>query len=125
MARENQGRGRAVLGLVWHQCDAGIELAAGATFDFRTLGLLGGVDYSAGAERFRILGIETSALLDPSDVTAFVTTVTFSGSGTFTGSMTPITEFVADAQVPAPTSLGLLLAGLALTIPGLRNAFRA
>ena len=58
-------------------------------------------------------------------LTAFVTTVTFSGSGTFTGSMTPITEFVADAQVPAPTSLGLLLAGLALTIPGLRNAFRA
>ena len=53
----------------------------------------GGETYSfnaGGLDRFRILGIETSADIDPNNATAFVTGLTFTGSGTFTGTMTPI-----------------------------------
>ena len=62
----------------------------------------------AGVDRFRILGIETSAALDPTDTTAFVTTLTFAGDGRFTGTMTPIV-----ASVPEPATLVLLSLGLA------------
>lgn len=77
-------------------------LAAGAEFYFGA----GGVD------RFRVLGIETSAGLNPSDVTAFITGVSFAGDGRFTGTITPIT-----AEVPEPPMtvlLGMALMGLAL-----------
>ena len=78
------------------------ELSAGVEFLFAD----GGVD------RFRVLGIETSAGLDPNDATAFVTMLTFTGDGRFTGTMTPITAFV-----PVPGSLALLLAaGLAFGV---------
>jgi hypothetical protein len=59
-----------------------------------------------------VLGIETSAGLNPSDVTAFITGVSFAGDGRFTGTMTPIT-----AEVPEPPMtvlLGMALMGLAL-----------
>ena len=72
--------------------------------------LTAGVEYffePAGVDRFRILGIETSAMLDPTNAAAFVTGLTFNASGTFTGTMTPITQFV-----PAPATLALLLVGL-------------
>lgn len=75
-------------------------LAAGEQFFFAD----GGVD------RFRVLGIEASAGLDPSDVSAFVTALTFAGDGRFTGRMTPIT--VELASVPEPPLLGLI--GVAL-----------
>lgn len=68
-----------------------------------------------GVERFVVRGIETSAMLDPGDVTAFMTTLTFVSDGVFTGTMTPITEFV-ETKVPEPTSI--LLSSLALTILG-------
>jgi hypothetical protein len=73
--------------------------------------LTGGVEYAfggAGVDRFRILGIETSAGLDPSNVTAFITGLEFATEGSFTGTMTPITQLV-----PLPTTLVLLGAGLA------------
>lgn len=75
------------------------ELSAGVEFLFA----------DGGVNRFRILGIETSAGLDPNDATAFITLLTFTGNGRFTGTMTPIT-----AYVPTPGSVALLLAsGLA------------
>ncbi|MDB5848583.1 MAG: hypothetical protein JWP29_2335 [Rhodoferax sp.] len=63
-----------------------------------------------GVDRFRIMGIEAGAGLDPADATAFITNVTFAGDGRFTGTMTPITLAVAD--VPEPGALALMFAGL-------------
>lgn len=65
-------------------------------------------DFDGGSvDRFRVLGIDPSLGLDPNDPTAFVTEVTFAGTGRFTGSMTAIT-----AQVPEPSSV--LLVGLGM-----------
>lgn len=62
-----------------------------------------------GVDRFRILGIETGAALNPNDPTAFVTGLSFVSNGQFTGSMTPITEFVPElSAVPLPGSLPML-----------------
>lgn len=78
--------------------------------------LLAGVEFNFGdngVDRFRVLGIETSAGVNPSDTTAFITGVSFTADGRFTGTMTPIT-----AKVPEPpmlTLMGLMLAGLALS----------
>lgn len=73
----------------------------GATFDF---GLV-------GVDRFRVTGIEAGAGLDPADGTAFVTAVSFTGAGRFTGTQTPITLDVQD--VPEPPAVALVLAALA------------
>jgi len=73
--------------------------------------LTAGVEYAfaaGGVDRFRILGIEALAALDPNDAAAFVTGLTFTDDGRFTGTMTPITEFV-----PEPASIALLTLGLA------------
>jgi hypothetical protein len=54
---------------------------------------LAGVSFnlgSGGLSCFRVRGIEKSAGLDPADVTAFVTGLTFVTDGAFTGTMTPI-----------------------------------
>jgi hypothetical protein len=67
-----------------------IQLPADVPFDFTLVDPL-------GVDRFVVLGIEESALLDPGDTTAFMTTVSFMGDGRFTGSMTPITSFVGTA----------------------------
>lgn len=88
--------------------DTSIELMAGITFDFTSFGLPGGIEYSVGAAHFRILGIESDAMLDPNDTTAFDTTSTFASTGNFTGTMTPIT-----VCVPESATLTLIGAGLA------------
>ncbi len=67
-----------------------------------------------GVDRFRILGIETSAGLDPNDATAFATGLSFVSDGRFTGSMTPITLFVDDPVTVPLAMLGFGLAGLGL-----------
>ncbi|MDN3920519.1 PEP-CTERM sorting domain-containing protein [Roseateles violae] len=77
-------------------------LAAGQAFDFTAHGYAGGVD------RFEVRGIETSAELNPFEVTAFVTGLTFMSDGSFTGTMQAIT-----VNVPEPGSAALLLCGLA------------
>jgi hypothetical protein len=62
-----------------------------------------------GVDRFRILGIDPAAMLDPNDVLAFQTTLTFVSDGEFTGTMTPIT---AEVTVSEPATLVLLGFGL-------------
>jgi uncharacterized repeat protein (TIGR01451 family) len=64
----------------------------GSSFVFHAI-VESGVEFpfpAGGVDRFRVLGIEPSAGLDPNDVTAFVTGLTFVSSGKFTGTMTPI-----------------------------------
>ena len=66
-----------------------------------------------GVNAFSVRGIETGAGLDPANTTAFVTGLTFVTTGSFTGTMTPVIEFVPDAAVPLPNTLALLGMGLA------------
>lgn len=75
------------------------DWAAGDVFDFGA----GGID------RFRVLGIEASAGLDPLNTTAFITGLTFTGAGQFTGTQTPITVTI---DVPEPPVWALVLMGL-------------
>jgi hypothetical protein len=66
-----------------------------------------------GVPTFTVLGIEPSANLDPNDVNAFLTGLTFVTEGHFTGTMTPLTQEIPDATVPVPATVMLLGAGLA------------
>jgi hypothetical protein len=84
--------------------------------------LTGGVTYnfdSGGVDRFRILGIEPYAGLDPNNPTAFITGLSFEGSGQFTGTMTPISQ----DYVPEPTTMLLLGLGL-VGVAGARRKFK-
>jgi hypothetical protein len=66
-----------------------------------------------GVSAFRVTDIETSVGLDPNNVTNFITGLTFANSGDFTGTMTPLTEFVPDPrQVPETASLTFVLIGI-------------
>lgn len=77
----------------------------------------------AGLSGFRVTGIETSAMLDPTNTTAFVTGLTFTGSGRFTGTQTPLTVFVPNG-VPEPAPLALVGAALAVLVWTRRSAPR-
>ena len=67
-------------------------------------------DFGAnGVDAFRIMGIETDAMLDPEDSTAFVTGLTFVGVGDISMSQTPIT---VDVDIPEPTTITLFSVGL-------------
>lgn len=80
------------------------DIAGGAMFDF-------GVD---GVGFFRVTGIETSAAIDPANTTAFITGLTFTGAGKFTGTQTPIVVNVPGQIPEAPTLplVALALGGL-------------
>lgn len=72
--------------------------------------LAGGTTYSfapEGVTAFRVTGIETSGGLDPANTTAFVTAVSFTADGVFTGTQTPI------LAVPEPRTDLLFALGLA------------
>ncbi len=58
-----------------------------------------------GVSEFEVLGIDPNANLDLLNGNAFITTVTFTGSGTFTGTMT--------AVVPEPSTWALMALGFA------------
>lgn len=81
--------------------DAGVELHGGQTYTF-----------AEAVTQFAVRGIETSAMLDPTSPTAFVTGLTFDGSGQVDLSQRALTEYVA--AVPEPSSVLMMLAGLAL-----------
>jgi hypothetical protein len=60
-----------------------------------------------GVAEFRVLGIDPALMVSPSDGTAFLSSVTFAGDGSFTGSMTPI-AMVPEPETMETFSLGLL-----------------
>lgn len=68
---------------------------------------------AGGVSRFRVTDIETSAGLNPGNTTAFITGLTFAGSGSFTGTQTPIVVNVQGVPEPGSMALvGLAFAGL-------------
>lgn len=91
-----------------------LYLFNGTDYSFAAV-LTAGEEYlfgGLGVDRFRVLGIETSAALDPTDPTAFVTALTFAGNGRFTGTQTPLTFDSVAVPVPEPETYALMLAGL-------------
>lgn len=76
--------------------DSGQELLAGQVYDFAT-----------AQSQVRILGIEVAAGVDPGNTTAFVTGLTFDGSGTVSMRQVAITT-----AVPEPGTWAMLGAGM-------------
>ncbi len=74
---------------------------------------------AGGVADFTVTGIDPAAELDPADTSAFLTGLTFVKDGSFTGTMTPLTE-----TVPEPGSLTLLASGL-LGLPLFRRGRRS
>lgn len=72
--------------------------------------------YTDGVQRFRILGIDTSNMVDPTDNMAFVTGLRFIEAGNVSMTQTAITEFVPDnaVDVSEPSPLMLMMFGISL-----------
>lgn len=99
------------------------DLATSMYVDAGTL--TGGVEHffaAGGIDRFRILGIEASELLDPADATAFVTGLSFASTGRVNVSQNPITFDTDSAQgpIPEPTTW-MLLSGALLGFGAMRK----
>jgi hypothetical protein len=77
--------------------DSGTDITAGTAYSFT----------DPGVSRFRIMGIDPAANLDPANPTAFVTGLTFVSAGTVTMTQTPVTT-----SVPEPSAMLLLGAGM-------------
>jgi hypothetical protein len=75
-------------------------ILAGQTFDFTTHG------FTSGVSEFEITGLDPG--VNPTDITAFVTGLTFMSDGTFTGTMQAIS--VTEA-VPEPSTWAMMLLG--------------
>lgn len=96
--------------LVWNGSQyvlADSSLEAGEFFDFLAHGF-------SNVAKFEIIGIDPAAGLDPTNITAFVTGLTFTGDGAFTGTMQPLV-LDTTAAVPGPVAgagvPGLLFCG--------------
>ena len=77
----------------------------------KSVALSDGVQYffgQGGVSAFKVRGIEASAGLDPANVTAFITGLTFVAPGSFTGTMTPLV-----VAIPEPSTYALFALGLA------------
>jgi PEP-CTERM motif len=61
-----------------------------------------------GVSEFEVLGIDSSLALDPNNATDFVTQLTFTADGNFTGTMTPLTT-----AVPEPSTWAMMILGFA------------
>lgn len=91
-------------------------------------GLLGTVaggtvfNFATPLSGFTVAGIDTAAMLDPANTTAFVTGLTFLNAGVVQMTQTPITTMVA--QVPEPSSYAMLLCGMA-GLMAMRRKMRA
>lgn len=87
----------------------------GTAFDFGPDGVSG----------FRLLGIDPIAALDPTNTTAFVTGLTFTGAGQVSMSQNPITFDTDSNNVPEPSTTFLFLLGaLAIGTMGTRRQKR-
>lgn len=67
-------------------------------------------NFSSALTAFKVLDIDTEAMLDPTNTTAFVTGLTFLNSNAITMTQTPITTFVS--SVPEPEYTTMLVTGL-------------
>lgn len=91
----------------------GFAASANTTYDFTALG------YPDGVAKFRVKGIEASAGLDPSNTTAFLTTVGFTAAGRFTGTMVPVFGYALGGLLPPvnlPPTVTTTRAGAALPL---------
>ena len=81
--------------------DTGTDITGGVEYDF-----------TSPVDRFRIMGIDVSNMLEPTP-DAFVTGLTFDGSGVINMNQNAVTVFVpGPTQVPAPSTLFLMLGAL-------------
>lgn len=78
------------------------SVLGGGLFDFGSTGVNG----------FRLVGIDVGANLDPTNTTAFVTGLTFAGTGNVAMTQNPITVNTDDNNVPEPSTMLLSLLGL-------------
>jgi hypothetical protein len=76
-----------------------VTVLPGQLFDFTSL-------FPDGIMNFEVLGIDPVSALNAFDPNAFVTELTFVGSGQFTGEMDPIT-----AAVPEPSTWAMMILG--------------
>lgn len=78
--------------------------------------------FATATDRFRIMGIEIEEMLDPTDNSAFVTGLTFDGTGLINMEQNAVTVFVADpTSVPEPQTLLLFIAAFGFMV---RTRFR-
>jgi hypothetical protein len=80
-------------------------VSAGTTFTF-----------GSPVDRFQVRGIPAAAGLSPDDPQAFVTGLTFTGTGTADVAMTPITEQAGAVAAPEPSTLVGAATGVALAL---------
>ncbi len=85
--------------------DTGTDITGGEEYDFNT-----------PVDRFRIMGIDVSNMLEPTP-DAFVTGLTFDGSGVVNMNQNAVTVFVPDpVSVPTPNTLFLMLSAMFATL---------